>query len=514
MAVVTKKAGAAPFVEVVKQEFRTDPVLGLKLHSPARTLFLCNAVAAVLALALGVVYALMLGLTRMPAIGLFANDGDAFARVLTGHGVSALILWPIFFEVAALIFTSTILLGARLWSARLGWASFGAMVAGALMLEVSIALGEANVAFTAYAPMVAHPVFYVGYIIFAAGALLAVVNFALSIAQARADGVLRGSLPLVTYGAAIAAILATVAIASGLVALIPTLMWSVGLIPSVDPIFYRTWFWGLGHTLQYVNASAMIVAWYVLAALTFNASPINEKFARLAFILYVFFTVPVLGHHFLVDPSLSPAVKILGGTLFGFGLGIPSLMHGLAILGSLEVSARRLGATGLFGWLRKLPWSEPGMSALMISMMLFGIGGFTGTVATTIQLNLITHNTMTIPSHLHGVVVGGTTLAFMGAAYYLVPLVAGRQLFSMGMAKVQTYLFGIGIFVMMMMMNWAGILSVPRRTAEISYAGAAPDWFLPMNLMGIGVALAFVGAILFVLNMVLTLVRGKKLAQV
>lgn len=493
-----------------QREFRTDSVLGLKVHLPAQALFLANAVAAVLALAVAGIYAFLMGFTRVPAIGLLSKDGDAFGRVFTGHGVSALILWPIFFEVAALIFLSTILLGARIWSKKMGWLAFVLMVIGALFLEGSILVGQADVGFTAYVPLVAHPVFYVGYIVFAAGALLAIVNFGLSLAQARADGVLKGSLPLVTYGGATAAILALVAIASGLVALVPTYLWTLGVFPSVDPIFYRTWFWGLGHTLQYVNVSAMIVSWYALAALTFKASPINEKYTRVAFTLYIFFTVPVLGHHFLVDPSLSPAVKIIGGSLFGFGLGIPSLMHGLAILGAVEIAGRKLGATGRFGWFRKIPWGEPGMATLMVSMAIFAVGGWSGTVGTTAQLNILTHNTMWVPGHLHGVVVAGTTLSFMGLSYYLVPLVARRQLFSQGMAKIQPYLYGAGLFIMMVTMSWAGLMGVPRRTADIAYAGAPAEWFLPMNLLGIGIALAILGGLFYVLNMVLTLVHGKK----
>ncbi len=493
-----------------RTEFRTDSLLGLKIHLPAQNLFLANAVAAVLALALAGGFAFLMGFTRVPAIGIFSQNPDAFGRVFTGHGVSALILWPIFFEVAALIFTSTMLLGARIWSNKLGWIAFLLMILGAVLLEASVIDGVADVGFTGYVPLVASPFFYLGYVVFATGALLAIINFALTLAQARADGVLKGTLPLVTYGAATAAILATVAIASGLVALVPTLLWTVGVFPSVDPIFYRTWFWGLGHTLQYVNVVAMIVAWYALAALTFKANPINEKYGRIAFTLYVFFTVPVLGHHFLVDPSLSPAVKILGGTLFGFGLGIPSLMHGLAILGSIEIAGRNLGAKGLFGWLKLVPWKEPGMAILMVSMALFAIAGWSGTVGTTVQLNMVTHNTMWVVSHLHGVVVGGTTMAFMGLSYYLVPLAARRQLFSRKMAQIQPYLYGVGLLIMVVTLNWAGFLGVPRRTPDISYGGASPDWFLSMNLAGIGIALAIAGGVLYILNMVLTLTHGKK----
>src|SRR5262249_9553849 len=232
--------------------------------------------------------------------------------------------------------TSSVLLNARVWSMRLGWTAFGLMVAGAVMLEAIILSGRASVTFTAYPPLVANPVFYLGYIVFAVGVLIAVGNFAMSIVSARAEGTFKGSLPLLTYGVAVAAILALLAIVSGLVALIPAWLYSQGWIGNVEPIVYRGWFWGLGHTLQYVNVVAMVVSWYGILALALKAGPVNQKFTRFGFVLYLILTVPVLGHHFLVDPSIGTDVKIVGGSLMGFGLGVPSLMHGLAVVGGAE----------------------------------------------------------------------------------------------------------------------------------------------------------------------------------
>ena len=494
---------------VREEPSRTCSVTGLRVYAGAQALTVAHAVSAVLALALGGLFGVLIGLTRAPGLELL--DPGAYYAALTGHGVSALILWPVFFEVAAMVFASSVLLNAPVFSMKLGWGSFGLMVAGALLLLGSILSGGASVAFTAYPPLVATPAFYVGYLVFAVGALLAVVNFALSIVAARISGAHRGSLPLLTYGVAVAAILALLSVASGVVALVPALLYSLGWIGSVEPIVYRGWFWGLGHTLQYVNVVAMVVAWYGIAALALRAGPVNQKFTRIGFILYLVFTVPVLGHHFLVDPSLSTEVKLVGGTLFGFALGVPSLMHGLAVMGGVEATLRKLGPTSLFGWLRRLDWGNPGVAALTGSLLLFAIGGWSGTAQTTLQLNLVSHNTMWIPGHVHGVVVGGTTLAFMGFAYFLVPLLVRRALWSRRLATVQAYLYGFGLLWMILAMSWAGTLGVPRRTAEIGYGGAAPGgWDLPMNLVGVGASIAGLAGALFVVNMVLTLLRGKR----
>ena len=129
-------------------------VTGLKVYAGAQALVLANAVAAVLALAMGGIFGTLVGMTRAPAVE--ALQPNAFYVSLTGHGVAALILWPIFFEVAAIVFASSILLNARVFSLKLGWGSFFLMVAGGMMLVVSIVTDVKNaVMFTAYPPLVA-----------------------------------------------------------------------------------------------------------------------------------------------------------------------------------------------------------------------------------------------------------------------------------------------------------------------------------------------------------------------
>ena len=492
-----------------EEQSRTCGVTGLRIFATPQALTVANAVAAVLALAVGGLFGLLIGLTRAPGVELLGSD--SFYAALTGHGVAALILWPVFFEVAAMVFASSVMLNARLFSNALGWTSFALMVVGAVMLLGIILSGEASVAFTAYPPLVAHQLFYLGYLVFAVGALLAIVNFALTILKARTDGVHEGSLPLITYGVGVAAILALLSIASGLVALIPAWLYSLGWIGSVEPIVYRGWFWGLGHTLQYVNVVAMVVAWYGIAALAFGAGPVNQKFTRVAFVLYVVISFPVLGHHFLVDPSIGNDVKLVGGTLMGFGLGVPSLMHGLAVMGGVEAKLRREGATGLFGWLKRIRWGHAGVAALAGSLLIFAVGGWSGTAETTLPLNMVSHNTMWVPAHLHQTVVGGTTLAFMGFAYMLVPLLVRRELWSHRLAAWQAWLYVAGMLIMTTAQSWAGALGVPRRTADTSYGGdGLSSWDAPMNIAGVGVGLAALSGALFVVIMVLTLLVGKR----
>ena len=58
-------------------------------------------------------------------------------------------------------------------------------------------------------------------------------------AMAKRENTYKGSLPLVVYGAVTAAIIAVITLVHGALVYIPTFLWSVGLIPYVDPEIYR-----------------------------------------------------------------------------------------------------------------------------------------------------------------------------------------------------------------------------------------------------------------------------------
>ena len=83
---------------------------------------------------------------------------------------------------------------------------------------------------------------------------------------------------------------------------------------------------------------------------------------------------------------------------------------------------------------------------MFISLIGFGfLGGISGVMMGTEQLNIIIHNTIYVPGHFHATVVIGTTLAFMALTYFLIPMLFRRELMFPGLAKWQPYLFGLGM---------------------------------------------------------------------
>src|SRR3990170_4872623 len=392
----------------VNRMFRTCPSSGLLFHEPAEKLMRWNAVAGVVSLLVGGVLALLVVLTRWPAVHLL--PADWFYLVLTGHGLDMLVFWIIFFEMAILYFCSSTLLRCRLATPRMAWAGFALMVIGALMNNFAVFKGDSSVMFTSYAPMGAHPTFYLGLILFAVGALIGCFVFFGTLVVAKNEKTYQGSVSLVTFGAITAAIIAVFTIASGAIILIPTFLMSIGVIKEVDALVYRTIWWAFGHSSQQINVAAHISIWYAIAAIAFGAKPMSERVSRGAFLLYILFLQLASAHHLLADPGLSTEWKVVNTSYFMYFAVLASMIHGLTIPGAIEVAQRKKGFTkGLFAWLSKAPWGNPVLSGMFISLIGFGfLGGISGVMMGSEQLNLITHNTVYVPGHFHATVVVGT----------------------------------------------------------------------------------------------------------
>src|SRR3990170_2229175 len=488
--------------------FRTCPDTGLRVHSQAEALIKANAVVAVVFLAVGGFFGLLVALTRWPAVHLL--PAEWFYLALTAHGADVLLFWVIFFEVAILYFASAILLNVRLAMPRVAWFAFVLMVVGAVLANIAVLQGESSVMFTSYVPMKAAPHFYLGLILFAVGALLACFIFFGTLVIAREERTYEGSVPLVTFGAVTAAIIAVFSIASGAIILVPTFLWSIGVIGNIDTLTYKLVWWALGHGSQQINVSAHVAVWYAIAALVLGAKPLSEKVSRTAFLLYILFLQLASAHHLLADPAISSTWKVFNTSYAMYLAVLGSLIHGMSVPGAVEAAQRRRGFTrGAFEWLRKAPWGNPAFSGMAMSVLMFGVlGGISGVVLGTEQINLLMHNTMYVPGHFHGTVVAGTTLAFMAVTYLVVPLIFRREIVLPALARWQPYLFAIGVAGISLFMMGAGTLGVSRRHWDITFSDAPMTFdypgtaFLMMGLNGIFALLAAVGGLAYVVVVV------------
>ena len=492
-------------------ESRVCETTGLSVCLTAQRFIKLNAVSAVVFLLLGGIAAILLALTRWQTIHLLPVDW--FYRILTFHGLNMLIFWILFFEIAVLYFAVTIPLKCKLYSKRVAWVSFGLMIAGAVMVDVIILKGTADVMMTSYLPLLAHPLFYLGIILVAVGTLVGVYNFFATLYVAKRDKTFEGSVPLVTFGATAAAIIAVVTLLHGALVMIPTFTFSMGWTPEPDPMWYRMIWWGLGHQSQQVNVCAMVSIWYLVAYLTTGAKPVNEAICRTAFVLYILFINLASAHHLLVDPAVSSGWKIWNTSYAMYLAVLASMIHGFTLPASVEIAMRGKGyVKGLFGWVTSAPWGNPAFSGVALSVVIFGfIGGITGVTLGTQQINIIAHNTLRITGHFHSTVVGGTSLAFMAVTFYVIPLIFRRDFIFPRLARLQPWMFAIGIVLVSIGMSFAGSMGVARRSWDIESAGIyGPAVHLMLGIMGVGAILAFLALLLFCLLCVGTLLFGPK----
>jgi len=216
---------------------------------------------------------------------------------------------------------------------------------------------------------------------------------------------------------------------------------------------------------------------------------------------------------------MGPTCKVVNTSYFMYMAVLASMIHGFTVPAGIELGQRLRGVTqGTFGWLRRAPWGDPGFSALVFSLVIFGfVGGITGVTFGTEQINIIAHNTLRIPGHFHATVVAGTALAFMGVTYYVIPLIFRREVAFWKLAVIQPYLFAAGMLVFSMAMTFAGTFGVPRRHWDITFSNApfqvqfSPAVDLLMGVTALGGLVAVAGGAIYILVTVWSVFLGKRL---
>ena len=108
--------------------WRVCPTTGLTVYADAEKLIRAHAVMATVMLLVGGIAAIGVMLTRWQAVHLL--PAELFYRILTVHGLTMLVFFILFFEMAVLYFAGPVLLKCRVPAPRLGWAGFWLMVAG------------------------------------------------------------------------------------------------------------------------------------------------------------------------------------------------------------------------------------------------------------------------------------------------------------------------------------------------------------------------------------------------
>lgn len=452
------------------------------------------------AVLLGGIAGLLQTFVRNGSIQLPAGIG--YYQLLTAHGVLLALVFTTYFIIGFLYSglsktTGTLTDSVRKWA----WTGYVVMTLGTVITTIMILTNDATVLYTFYAPLQASPWFYIGLTLVVVGSWISGIGMIKQYLNWKKTN--PGKLsPLFSYMAVMTIVLwliATLGVAASVVLqLIP---WSFGWTETVNVLLTRTLFWYFGHPLVYFWLLPAYICWYVIIPKIIGGKIFSDSLARLSFVLFLLFSIPVGFHHQLTEPGVHEGWKFLQVTLT-FMVIVPSLMTAFSLFATFETRGRELGATGLFGWFKKLPWGDARFFAPFMGMLIFIPAGTGGIINASHQLNQMVHNTLWVTGHFHLTVATTVALTFFGIAYWLIPHLTGRVLTKKmnRWANVQTILWVIGMMIMSTAMHTVGLFGAPRRTAYTTYGdySGALSWIPYQAAMAVGGTIIFAAILLLV----------------
>lgn len=488
----------------------------IQINPQDKRLLTAFIIAGLVVTGVGGIFALLMLLVRTPVLSVLS--ANLYYQALTGHGLFMFILWFSFMQTALLIVAGTLLIKQKLWSYPLAWVGFGFMVLAAVLALAGVLWG-ANITYHGAIPLAeqysAAWLIYLSYIVLSLGMLIVVVDFLLTILGGVERKLSLNSwaaffqkIPIASFAAISGLFIAIPGLIAALKTFIPAFLWTLGL-SDIDPEIYRMNWHVAFHIYHYIPVLALVGVAYVLVETTAGARSVYAKqVAKALFLLYPFFVPPTFLYHLLADPNIPQNVKFAGTTM-SLLVGTPTLLHMFIILGMLEVGMRRAGY-GLFNWLKYLPWRNPAFSSMMMGMVTLFVGGLSSYLLLQEQLASMLHSTFAVPAYIHAMAAGGANMMYMGALYYGVPVVLGRQLWGLKLARIQPYLMGGALLWMSIFGMGAGLAGVPRRFASLG-ENVPASWSTWMNLsLGVGGVLALAAVMIFLLIMTMTALVGQK----
>jgi cytochrome c oxidase subunit 1 len=433
----------------------------------------------------------------------------SYYQGLTAHGVANALIMTFAFANGFLPLLTARALSRRLNDALLS-GSLALLLLGNVLVIYAVVTNQASVLYTSYAPLQAHWTYYVGLVLVVVSTWLALLNMLLALVGFRREhaGVRIPLLAYISITSYVMWFLASLPIAVEFLGfLIP---WTLGWEKLTDPLLDRTLFWNTGHAIVYAWLLPAYVSWYALVPRQAGGKIISDSYTRIVWIFFLILSIPTGLHHQYTDPGIPEGMKAVHGVLT-FGIFFPSLATAFSVMAALEIGGRARGGQGLLGWIRTLPWGDPSFAAQVLAMLTFVLGGVTGLINASFTMNQVIHNTTWVPGHFHMTVGSAVALTFVGIAFWLIPYLTGRALFSRWLALASAWIYAIGVFVFARGMISNGLLGMPRRTFIAQATYWRPEWRLGGILTAIGGSMMFTGLFLFFIVIGLTIVAGKRL---
>lgn len=467
-----------------------------------------NVYVSLLALFVGGLFGLFQALERLQIdiFPLLSPVIKSYYQGLTLHGVLLVLVFTTAFINGFMSLATMRGFGRAMSNTTLMQAAFGSLLVGVGLAGWAMLTNKATVMFTFYPPLNPHFLFYLGLVLVVLSTWMTSANQMLTLRDWRREHP-QERVPLMAFISIITYLMwdiASVGIAIEVVFLL--IPWSLGLVQTTDPQLDRTLFWLSGHPIVYFWLLPAYVSWYVMVPRQVGGRLFSDPLVRVVFVLFLVLSAPVGFHHQFTESGIPAALKMVHG-VFTFAVFFPSMVTAFTVIAALEVGGRARGGKGLLGWIWHLPWGNPSVTAQLLAMIVFVLGGASGLINASQTVNLVVHNTSFIVGHFHMTVGTAVALSFIGISFWLVPYLTGKALWGKYLALATAWFWAIGVMVFARGQIIGGIEGIPRRTAiaNSAYLDLAPEWTLSNITTGIGGIIMVVGGVLFLLVLLGTL---------
>jgi cytochrome c oxidase subunit I len=436
-------------------------------------------------------------LVRSP-LHRWLDNPEHYYRAVTAHGTVMAYVLPTLVAMGFGYAVSELALKRPLIGLRWAWAGFWLAIAGTLMASAPIAAGLASVLYTFYPPMIASPFYYLGIVLVVVGSWIWVALMSVNLRAWKKENP-GAAIPLAMFGNVAGAYLwAWTSVGAAIEILVLILPVALGFKDTIDAGLARVFFSWTLHAIVYFWLMPAYIAFYTLVPRAIGARLYSDTMGRVAFVLFLVFSMPIGIHHLFADPQVGSGFKFVHAMMTAM-VSVPTLLTVFTIVASVEIAGRLRGGTGAFGWIRKLPWHEPMMLAVAFSFVMLGFGGAGGLINMSYQLNESIHNTQWVTGHFHLIFAGAIVIMYFMIAYALWPQLTRCPPLPPRLVRIQLWLWFVGMMVLSLPWHLVGILGMPRRMAYFDYTHPALQpqaWTVTVSTMG--GALLVVSAFVFI----------------
>jgi cytochrome c oxidase subunit 1 len=427
------------------------------------------------------------------------DDPNAYYTSVTLHGTAMAYVITTFFIMGFGYAVTATSLERPIIGVSAAWIGFVICLVGTLMAVVTILAGRASVLYTFYPPLLASVWYYLGTLLLVGGSMIWVVLMIINMMVWKRDNPGR-PVPLAMFAIAATAMLWAWAASGVLLELVGLLLpRAFGWSTQIDAGLARTLFSVTLHAIVYFWLMPAYIAFYALAPEAAGGRLYSDTMGRLTFIMFLVFSIPVGMHHLFADPEYGSGFKFLQSFLTFF-VALPTLLTVFSICASFEIAGRARGGRGLFGWIGALPWDEPMVLAVALSLVMLGLGGFGGLINMSYAMNSMIHNTSWVTAHFHLIFGGAVVIMYFAIAYEMWPRITGRPLRSKALARWQLWSWFWGMLITTIPWHITGLMGQPRRIAVFDYG----EPFIAR--MGPLVIVSAVGGLILLISAVLLIV--------